>query len=367
MGLISHVPYSNPILPRSIIDSMLIDDDLAEERLLAYETFGECCEIYNQYFETGSHPLITKELMKWSLTRTEMTTLLTHRSETADWMVRLSENVVALNMKALCSYFNKLGPVLDYLRANPQMGIAFVSNFPHGTMSPEESAQTIRDNIKILRDEGITNPIDVDTVMNYAAWMAGDFDLVRRTLAAEGAACREMGVANWKPILNICVHAHEGLNQEYGGDFFGSGFDATTMVLEEGGTPKTSTGQAAAPPFNEFDPKDAGHIAAALPMIMAVRRYNRKHGTKISIKISGNVESPADIAVFVYALKKLAPEMLENVIFGTNYRFPKTTASMLHALGEPVDEKLIAPYKHLIDEIPEYMLGLPESPEPGGL
>lgn len=360
MALNSHVPHSFPILPRSIPSSYEIDDALAARRALGRETLMECYGIYNQYFKTGTHPLITPDLIRWAIAHTDQTTLQTSRSENREWMERLADEAMRpINMKALCSYFDKLGPVVEYFKEHPHMRIAFVSNFPHGTQSPEDSAATIRRNIKTLRDMGITNPIDVDTVANYGAWMNGDIDLVERTFKAEGEACREMGVT-WKPIMKVSVHAYASKNKVYGEDYFKSVYDMATLAMKHGGNPKTSTGQAAAPPFNDFVPKDNGHIAAAIPMIMAIRDYNAKHGTKFWPKFSGGNESEADVAVLVHAVKKLAPDILESMVIGANYRLRKNLLTALARMGEPVDEEFLKPHGYEIDDLPAFSMGLPE-------
>lgn len=360
MALISHVPHSFPVLPLSIISSYLIDDGMGKQRSLGYETLMEGYGIYNEYFETGKHPLITPALIRWAISRTDQTTLQTSRSESREWMERLAlEAMMPIEMKALCAYFDKLGPVVEIFKKHPQMRIAFVTNFPHGTQSPEESGATIRQNIKILRDLGLTNPIDVDTVANYGAWMDGDIDLVERTFKAEGEACREMG-ATWKPIMKVSVHAYASKNKRYGDDFFKSVYDMATLAMKHGGNPKTSTGQAAAPPYNLFVPKDNGHIAAAIPMILAIRDYNAAHGTKFWPKFSGGNESEADVAVLVHAMKKLCPDMLDHMVIGANYRLRQNLLKALEKMGNPIDKPSLKSHAHARDEVPAYVMGLPE-------
>lgn len=360
MGITSHVPHTYPVVPKSILTSLFIEDSLGEARRIAYETLMECYGIYEDYFKDGSHPLITPHLIRWAIAHTDHTTLLTNRAEDQEWMERIArEAIEPIPMKAVCAYFDKLGPVVKHFKAHPHMRIAFVSNFPHGTLGPEESARIIEKNIKTLRDLGVVNPIDVDTVVNYQAWMGGNLDLVEDTFKAESDACAKMG-ATWKAILKVSVHAYGTKNDAYGDDFFRSVYDMARLAMMYNGNPKTSTGQAAAPPFNDFVAKDVGHIAAALPMILAIRDHNAEHGTAFWPKFSGGNESEADVAILVYAVKKLAPDVLDNMVIGANYRLRRRLLICLAEMGEPIDPQLLMPHGFDPADLPAYRIGLPD-------
>lgn len=363
MGVISHVPHTYPVVPKSVLTSLFIDDELKAQRRQAYKMLMESYDIYNEYFAHGAHPLVTADLVRWAISRTDHTTLLTNRAEDREWMTRIAEEATSpIEMKAVCAYFDKLGPVVDYFKAHPHMRIAFVSNFPHGTQSAAESARTIEKNIETLRKLGVTNPIDVDTVVNYQAWMDGKLDQVEEVLKAEGEACRKMG-ATWKTILKVSVHAYSNKNEAYGEDFFKSVYDLTKLSMKHGGNPKTSTGQAAAPPFNDFVSKDIGHIAAALPMIIAIRDYNAEHGTAYWPKFSGGNESEADVAILCNAVKTLLPDVLDKMVIGANYRLRKNLLSCLANMGEDVDVKYLMPNGFSLEDIPAHRRGLPD-PQP---
>lgn len=360
MGKISHVPHTYPVVPKPVLTSLFQQDDLTEQRRTAYKLLMECNDIYREYFETGKHPLITPDFVRWAIAHTDHTTLLSNRSEDRAWMERIAEEAMTpIPMKAVCAYFDKLGPVVDHYKNNPQQRIAFVSNFPHGTLSPEASAALIEKNIKTLRDLGCQNPIDVDTVVNYQAWMEGRLDDAEAAFRAESESCRKMG-ATWKAILKVSVHAYENKNAAYGGDFFKSVYDMTQLAMKYGGNPKTSTGQAAAPPFNDFVSKDIGNIAAALPMIIALRDYNAAHGTNLWPKFSGGNESEADVAVLYHAVKTLAPDILDKMVIGANYRLRKNLLTCLANMGESIDPGYLMPYGFNPSGLPGYRRGLPD-------
>lgn len=280
-------------------------------------------------------------------------------------MVRLCyEATAAVPAKAICTYWDKMGPVVDYLRAHPHVGISFVSNYPHGQMDAGKSAKIIRENITTLRKMGIKNPLYVDTVMDYPAWMEGRHDIVEAKFKAEGGMCRKLGV-EWRPILKVSVHAHAAKNKAYGGDYFRSIYEAAQLALKYGGNPKASTGQAAAPPYNDFSPKDTGHLAAFLPMVMAIRDFNKQHGTGYYAKSSGGNESEVDSAVLHHVVKTLIPDVADRLVTGANYRYLRRhLVYILEQKGEDCgfDPKILEPYGVDRNAIPSYMMGLP-SPE----
>ncbi|MCD8566459.1 MAG: hypothetical protein LRY36_00760 [Alphaproteobacteria bacterium] len=361
----SHVPFNEATIPKPIYRSLLIDDALREQRLLAYKTLTEAQDIQRNYFTNQTHPLITPDFAREAIGRIDQTTLLSNRGEDAEFMVRLChEATAAISAKAICTYWDKMAPVVEHLRAHPHVGISFVSNYPHGQMDAKKSAKIIKDNITTLRKMGVKNPLYVDTVMDYPAWMDGRHDIVEAKFKAEGDMCKKLGV-EWRPILKVSVHAHAPKNKTYGGDYFRSIYDAAQLAMKYGGNPKASTGQAAAPPYNDFSSKDTGHVAAFLPMVMAIRDFNKQHGTSYYAKSSGGNESELDSAVLDYVVKKLIPDVADRLVVGSNYRnLRRHLIYILEQKGDDCgfDPKILAPYGVEEETIPAYMMGLP-SPE----
>lgn len=362
MALIAHVPHGYPIIPLSIPRSFLRDDSLPEERALAYRLDKECEAIYGQYFETGSHPLITAQSAREGIGETDQTTLFSNRSEDEDWMVRITQEATqAIPTKAICTYWDKLGPVVEYLKNHPHVGICFVSNYPHGKLSAEESARIIEENITTLLEMGVTNKIYVDTVADYTAWMEGKPNVVEAKFKAEGDMCKKLGV-EWRPILKVSVHADASRNKTYGEDFFRSVYDMAFLAMKYGGNPKASTGQACCPPFNEFSPKDTGHISASLPLMVAVHRYNQIHGTSFYCKSSGGHENEADRAVLKYAADQLGI----GIVMGASYRYLKRLLNFIveqEGFSEEIKVDFFMPHGYDPANLPAYLLGLPNPNE----
>ncbi len=359
MGIIAPVPHHYPVVPKPVIDSFLIDDSLKDERRELYSILLDCYDIYNGYFKDQEHPLVTPETAEWALRHTDHTTLMPNKAEGREWMLRLAfEAADPVPMRSICAQPDKIGPVIEYLKDHPDVRISVVTGFPHSAWTPENAKREIDNVAKILKD--VKNPVDIDTVANYSAWMDGDHELVRKIMEAESQACKEHGFT-WKCILKVSVHAFASKNEVYGSDTYRSIRDMGMMALEAGADCiKTSTGQAAMQPYNDFVKKDVGHIPLALMMMSAIAEFNKNNNTHRWPKFSGGHESEADAAVFRYAMSKVLPEVENEAVFGANYRFRKRLLNYLAEQGREMDPKLLMPHGIETDSLPRHLTGLPD-------
>ncbi len=399
MATTAPVPHHYPIVTPAMLNCLLKDDELREQRAFALETLAESYYIYDRYFDEQGIPasqeqreadsqfarffhrariegvdrpeindLINPDIALEVLGKTEQTTLLPNRTEDRAFIERLAfEATEPFEMAGFITYLDKMNPAIKTLKEHPDVPVAIVLNYPHGSLSPEESARQIHAFAEWAKKEGIENPLHVDTVANYEAWMRGDHDLVRRTMEAEAKACRENGIL-WKSIMMVSVHpfmGENGGNKNYPNDFFKSVYDMTKMALECGATVeidgvrkaiedgytgmkvKTSTGQSGKQPYNDFVSKDVGHILVALPMMIALADFNREYGTRCGAKYSGGQESEADAGVFLHATRKILPDVEDEVVWGANYRFRKRLLDYVareRGLHCGVDPKYLMPW-----------------------
>jgi hypothetical protein len=256
---------------------------------------------------------------------------------------------------------------MDELKDHPHIRLNFVTGFPHSAKSAKEGRRQIEQIREWTKDA--PNPVDIDTVIYYLAWMQGDKQLVKDILKAEGEACREFGFT-WKSIQKICAHAHYGVNTAYGKDYFKSVYESTTAALEAGADcAKTCTGLAAEPPLHDFVAQDVGFITHSLPMLMAVRDFNIKHGTNRWPKFSGGNLSEADVAVNYYASEKLlGRDVAEKMVMGAGFGLRKRELEfILLEEGPKGNEAIIQalqPWDLDITNLPPHLDGLP--PVSGG-
>jgi len=363
MVLKTSVPVDLPNRPRAVLASMLPqndDDRLTEQRALSLAVNRQVDALYRQYYASHSHPLVSSETAHWALGKTDHTSLRTTRNESDNWMRRLAEECLnPVPLRAICTWADedKLTPILDVLKNHPEIKIAVVTNFPHGDASPEDAARQIHRVAELLK--GVPNPVEIDTVVNYRAWLNGDVESVRATLQAERQACSQHGFT-WKSIQMVSVHAHEGQNTTYGDDFFASVYDLATLCLEEGADcVKTSTGAAAAPPLSYFVKKDIGHMAAALPMLIALRDFNAANSTNRWPKFSGGHRNEADAAAFKLAVDTITPELSDSTVFGAGYRFRQRLLQYLQEQGYELSPKALQPKDLTPERLPAHLTGLP--------
>ena len=369
------VPQHMPVIPPDWIRSLHRDDDLKTQRDLMRAVLGECLEIPRTYFETGNHPAVTPEMASRTLRNTDHTTLLSTRNESAAFMERMAHEAThPIPMRSVCTrldgdespYSNKLTPVIEGLRDFPNVGITVVLGYPHGFADADDARRTIDYARNLLRD--VKNPLDIDTVCNYSAWMNGDRDFVRSVLTATGEAARQNGFV-WKAIQEVSVHSH-GTNRLYPGDPVRSVYDLSLLSLEAGADcVKTSTGVAAEPPFNYLVAQDTGVIFRSLPMLAALADFNRQNGTQRWPKFSGGNTNEADAAVSTHASRKmLGDDVAEKIVFGTSYRF---RGQLLTFIANktwpncPFDVDVLKPYGVEVAAIREHRMGIASPATPG--
>lgn len=351
MPLKASVPFHYAVLPVPVFSSLYIKDDLHEQRQLADAILFRAYDIYDEYFTTGHHELITPDMAEWTLRRTDHTSLRTDDSEDESWMARMAwEAANPVPMRSVCARLDKLG--LTEIDKK-----TVVTGYPHGAKTPEAAADEIH---RAARQKNIT---DIDSVLAYNAWMDGDFKKVEAILRAEAKAAHAHGLT-WKVIQKLGVHAYAGKNQAYGADYFRSAYDSTMLSLECGADcAKTSTGVGAKAPFEHFDKKDTGPLARALPMLLALRDFNKKHNTTRWPKFSGGNESEADAAVLIMASKEiLGFEVLDKIAFGTSYRFRKRLLEFIVEQEGPdcrFDPQILQEHQPIITELPPHRRGIP--------
>lgn len=183
-----------------------------------------------------------------------------------------------LHTAAVCVYPNQL-PVTRAALDGSDVRIAVVNNFPHGTLTAEAAAQDAARSIAAGAQE-------IDTVLDYQAWAAGNRKLAGEKLDAVAAACHAESAA-LKIILKASAH-----------DNYQSLYDAAWTAAACGADyVKTCTGKMPEPGFGNGKP-DASTLLTGAVVMQAVADYNRAHGTAVGVKISGGVKTPLDCTQF---------------------------------------------------------------------
>lgn len=391
----AHVPNELPILTRPVLESLDSSkfDGLKEQRetarrlidcvqamhkayvSLGYRQFDSSDSFYQAFreiYDDPAHPLsglsdaekdkliISADDARWALPRTDHTTLSPQHWEDRAYMTRLfNEHAQPIGMRSLCAYPEEMREILDLYRDNPDKRLAIVVNFPNGVERPKEAKANIKNAVTSLREAGIENPIDVDSVRPYHAHMRGEHKLVDDVLAAEAEAVRQTGVT-WKPILKLSVDAYADKNTTYGKDFFTSAYDSTWQMLAHGAdAAKNGTGQAAARPFNHFVPADIAYPHLVIPMMLATRDFNAEYGTNRTNKISGGSRNVGDAAGYRYLAQEFG--FADTLMLGAGYRFRPELLRFIHELeGDDCgfDETVFDPYSVDPDSIPPTAYGL---------
>lgn len=396
----AHVPNENPVIPQPVIDSLFSSNfaTLQEQRDTALTLAKRVQSMHKAFvdsqrthdvangtlnnpdsfraiYDDPNHPLaglsdrekdrliVTADDARWALTHTDHTTLDPAGREDRDYMLRMfNEHARHPHMKAVCAYPDKIHEITDCYRDNPDKRIAIVVNFPHGANTPEDAVQNIEREVRKLREAGLTNPIDVDTVAPYHGWMAGNHEHVSNVLQAEGEKARELGVT-WKPILKISVHAYGAKNSHYGNDYFRSVYDLATLALENGADAvKTCTGQAAKEPFNHFVQADIAYSYNMMPMLLALRDFNAQNGTDRWPKISGGNRNAGDAAAIRYLCEQFGLE--DKATIGAGYRFRPEMVRFTREMegsGTDLSTAALEPHSMYTCDLPQEVRGLPDS------
>lgn len=362
-----HVPHQFPVVTNSTLDSFLTDDPndpLYEHRLEAFDILYDCYQNYHDFFEKQKDRKDWADLAKWAIQHTDHTTLRPTRNENKEWVGRMVyEATTPYDMRGICmnedygqnGYSDKLGPLIKELKSNPQIRLVVTINYPHGDLTAKESARRILELKKFLDGNGVKNAVDVDTVLPYQKWIAGDIEHVRKVLKAEGEACKKSGFT-WKSIQMVSVHARSK-------DFFKSIYNSSMEALNAGADfIKTSTGLGAKEPDNDLVPSDTGQLIKAISMIMAVRDFNAEHNARRTVKFSGGNKHIADAVVLHEAAKKLLGEdLIDDIAYGTSYRFRHNLLMYINRVKDTETDfdarKILTPHNIKKDEIPLHRLG----------
>ncbi len=373
MALPSSVPTHEPVVHGPVYRSYDIKGSLEEQRKTGRQLLARAGSILQQWKRhrldpenAPCPPEVNPDMARWALERTDHTTLRDTRNEDADWIRRMTwEASHPFTMRGVCTWpdEDKIGPLVTDIRNTPGARIIMVANYPHGAKTPAQARKNIAKAMTLV--EGAPNNIDIDTVIPYKMWLAGNRDKVQEILKAEGAECRKHG-ATWKCIIEVTAM---GAGSE---DAFKNIYDASMMALEAGADfVKTSTGVAAQPPYNDDVTKDTGFIARALPMIVAVRDFNAANGTTRSVKFSGGNENEADAAILRMACEKLIPEVLDEIAYGTSPNFrTRLLQYYMEAKGAQCEfgPEVLLPYGVDIAALGAGRMGLPDpNPVSGAL
>jgi deoxyribose-phosphate aldolase len=185
---------------------------------------------------------------------------------------------------AVCIYPRFVAGARKLLRGK-KVRIATVANFPQGTAALADVASEARTAVADGADE-------VDVVMPYRAYLAGDRRAATELIAATKAAC---GEARLKVILETGQLARADIIADAGRDAIAAGADFL----------KTSTGKTS--------PSATPEAAEAL--LGVIRAHRDKTQRVIGFKAAGGIRTAAQAAVYL----ELADRLL-----GPDYARPET-------------------------------------------
>lgn len=293
--------------------------------------------VLNAWKIDGQSKLVNLDTAKWALGKVNVISLSRSHDENENWMKMLVTTAVGAKVdneypyQASCittwGTEKKDGENLSYLINyiedtlkdinNPKYpAVALVSNFPYGEMNPKRASNNIR------RIGGWLNDYKgekiVETVANYQAWLNGDIEKVRDTLIAERESAIEFGL-KMKTVVTASSHILAKSN------FYQSLYDMTMLVLEAGADiVKTSTDKALKEPYNNTISQDTATPETMLPVLAAVRDFNKNNKANRGVEISGGQNSVIDAARAKFMLEKVAgAKMLKKVTIGGGYMFAR--------------------------------------------
>lgn len=409
----SPISDNKPVVPRPVLESLSstkYPDDLAEMRDLARElvhrihvmgnTYDEIYragpQSYDDYvaafkttYSQPGHPLaklsaaekldlmVMPDKIAQMVRQIDHTTLNTKGDEDRAFMTRMfNESVSPIPLKAICARPEKMSLILDLFAARPERRIAIVTGFPHSAYNPDNARREIDGVREMIERKNLKNPVDIDTVAHYVAWMNGDHDLVRAIFAAEAQACKDNGFT-WKTILESSVHAYASKNTIYGEDAFRSLYEIGEMAMEEGLKAglerhylKTCTGQPMVQPYNNFVPADVAYPELTAPMFMAAAQFNAVHGTKVMCKVSGGNLNEKDVVANLYLYQQSnerlgAPDLTDDLVMGAGPHFRDNLLRFLYhmeKIGGPkcgFGPEVFTPYGVDVDALPSHAMGVP--------
>lgn len=152
------------------------------------------------------------------------------------------------------------------LLADSGVAVAAVANFPAGSTN---IARAVEETLMIVRDGGD----EVDVVMPYEAWLAGDRSLTRQLISACKAACGDDSIL--KVILETGRLETADKIRAASVDAIESGADFI----------KTSTGKI--------------EVSATLSAADAMLKAIKDSGRRVGFKAAGGIRSTADAAAYL--------------------------------------------------------------------
>lgn len=238
-------------------------------------------------------------------------------AETEEKIQDFCENALAggNQVAAICVYPNHAATVATAVKESG-VEIAAVNNFPHGHLDTAEAAEQALDAIKA----GAT---EIDTVIDYEAYLAGDMELVDEKLKSVAEICHTHNAA-----LKIILKA--GIYPDY--DTLYSAAQTACAHCRDGDFVKTCTGKPPKDGFGEDGVPDASTLPAGLTVMKAVADYNAGHGTTIGVKISGGVKTALDCERYRF----LAENIMDESSF-TPERFRFGASSLIGNLRAELD------------------------------
>lgn len=175
------------------------------------------------------------------------------------------------NIAAICIYPKFVKTAHELLQKQP-IQLATVANFPEGNHHLTPTLNTIKNAIK----EGAT---EIDVVMPYQAYLAGNSTLAARFILA----CKE--VCGSKVLLKVIIESGAFNNPKMI-------YHACRLVIQNGADfVKTSTGKIAI----------GATLEAAAYMLLAIKNSGRAVG----FKASGGVKTEQDTAGYLYLAEKI--------------------------------------------------------------
>ncbi len=182
--------------------------------------------------------------------------------------------VAALCKRAVCAHghtaavcvWPQFVPQAKELLADSGVAVAAVANFPAGSTN---IAKAVEETLTIVRDGGD----EVDVVMPYEAWLAGDRVLARQLISACKAACGD------DALLKVILETGRLESPEK--------IRAASMDAIESGADfiKTSTGKI--------------EVSATLPAAEAMLKAIKDSGRQVGFKAAGGIRSTADATAYL--------------------------------------------------------------------
>ncbi|MCI5060998.1 MAG: hypothetical protein MRY79_08000 [Alphaproteobacteria bacterium] len=324
-------------------------------------------------YEINDHsPEVNLDLVEWALPRVDHTSLKPTHSEGERITRRMVEEAGSPRpVLGICmNGFPRIVKLLSgQIKKYPDIRLAFTSNFPHGDLPAVEAADFIH-NIANHIPQDVTNPRDIDSVIDYGLWLEilkskGTARKAKLTefcekLLAEGDACQVHNFL-WKVIQKANVHVMA--DKPYESLYLSS----VVSMLCGADYVKTCTGMAAKSPYNDVVAADESRVENMIPMFAAIADFNQgrvleevaemsEHAKELfqdimevakeleidldlskpaqrvrHPKISGGQRNEVDVARIRYLVKEMmGPEFLDSIIIGASDRLRLRLLEYIH-------------------------------------